>query len=320
MMYMLMQQTRRNLKIFLKDKANIFFALLSPLIVLALYVLFLGRTQTDSMMEALTQMGLASAASEKAVQAFCDSWMLVGCLSCACVTVPMCACGSIIQDKKRGIAADLLASPIPKWMPSAAYFLSVLAAGLAIAGAVLVIGFVWLAASGSWYLSFIDVLGCIGVLILSVLSSSTLLILVVSFLRSEGAFTGLNVIVGTVIGFFIGAYMPITFFPKGIQYFTLFIPGSYSAGLFRNFGMGGALDNISSNVSREFADALAKDFSFTFDFFGTEIQPIAMALILAATVVVFGALNLVAIFVRTRRIKEKRHCGGGSAHTETSKK
>ena len=103
MMYMLMQQTRRNLKIFLKDKANIFFSLLSPLIVLALYVLFLGRTQTDSMMEALTQMGLASAASEKAVQAFCDSWMLVGCLSCACVTVPMCACGSIIQDKKRGI-------------------------------------------------------------------------------------------------------------------------------------------------------------------------------------------------------------------------
>lgn len=303
MMYMLMQQTRRNLKIFLKDKANIFFSLLSPLIVLVLYVLFLGRTQTDSMMEALTQMGLASAASEKAVQAFCDSWMLVGCLSCACVTVPMCACGSIIQDKKRGIAADLLASPIPKWMPSAAYFLSVLAAGLAIAGAVLVIGFVWLAASGSWYLSFLDVLGCIGVLILSVLSSSTLLILVVSFLRSEGAFTGLNVIVGTVIGFFIGAYMPITFFPKGIQYFTLFIPGSYSAGLFRNFGMGGALENISKNVSPQFAEALSRDFSFTFDFFGAEIFPAGMAVILAATVLLFGAANLAAIAVRARRAK-----------------
>ena len=36
----LWQMTLRNLKIFLKDKANIFFSLLCPLIVLALYVLF----------------------------------------------------------------------------------------------------------------------------------------------------------------------------------------------------------------------------------------------------------------------------------------
>ena len=49
-MYMLLQQTRRNLKIFLKDKANIFFSLLSPLIVLALYVLFLGRVQADGIL------------------------------------------------------------------------------------------------------------------------------------------------------------------------------------------------------------------------------------------------------------------------------
>ena len=41
-MRMLWLQTLRNLKIFLKDKANIFFALLAPLIVLGLYILFLG--------------------------------------------------------------------------------------------------------------------------------------------------------------------------------------------------------------------------------------------------------------------------------------
>ena len=43
--YALWLLTRRNLKIFLKDKANVFFSLLAPLIVLALYVLFLGRLQ-----------------------------------------------------------------------------------------------------------------------------------------------------------------------------------------------------------------------------------------------------------------------------------
>ena len=39
--------TMRNLKVFLRDKANVFFSLLSPLIVLGLYVLFIGRMQSD---------------------------------------------------------------------------------------------------------------------------------------------------------------------------------------------------------------------------------------------------------------------------------
>ena len=41
--YALLSLARRNLKVFLKDKANVFFSLLAPLIVLALYALFLGR-------------------------------------------------------------------------------------------------------------------------------------------------------------------------------------------------------------------------------------------------------------------------------------
>ena len=35
----------RSLKIFLKDKVGVFFSLLAPLIVLVLYVLFLGDIQ-----------------------------------------------------------------------------------------------------------------------------------------------------------------------------------------------------------------------------------------------------------------------------------
>ena len=58
---MLWLQTLRNLKIFVKDKANIFFALLAPLIVLGLYVLFLGKTQTDTLLDVLKGMGVTDA-------------------------------------------------------------------------------------------------------------------------------------------------------------------------------------------------------------------------------------------------------------------
>ena len=39
--------TVRNLKLFLKDKMQVFFSLLAPLIVLFLYVAFLGDVQMD---------------------------------------------------------------------------------------------------------------------------------------------------------------------------------------------------------------------------------------------------------------------------------
>ena len=108
--YALWLLTRRNLKIFLKDKANVFFSLLAPLIVLALYILFLGRVQEDGLLSALESMGVTGGREE--IGAFCDSWMLAGAMSCACITVPLCACGIMIQDKTRGISADLMVSPV----------------------------------------------------------------------------------------------------------------------------------------------------------------------------------------------------------------
>ena len=298
-MRMLWRQTIRNLKIFVKDKANIFFALLAPLIVLGLYILFLGKTQTDALLEALKSMGITDAGEE--VRSFADCWMLSGVMASAGVTVPLCACGVMVQDATRGIRNDLLTSPVPRWMPSAAYFLSVVLAGFLIGLAVLVLCLGWLALSGSWFLTALEVLGLVGLLLLSVLSSSTLLVFVVSFFRTEGAFTGLNVILGTVIGFLIGAYMPLSMFPRGVQYVTLFVPGSYSAALFRNLFLNGALENISQNVSAAFADSLAEQFTLRLDAFGTELSPAVMAIILAGTVLLFAAANLIKAFVKRGR-------------------
>ncbi len=304
MMRMLLAMTSRNLKIFLKDKANIFFSLLCPLIVLVLYILFLGQVQEDGINEALASLGVASGA-DGAVRAFCDSWMIAGALSSACITVPLCACGVMVQDRRRGIVNDLKASPVPGWLAPASYFLSVAAAGLVLCAGVLVLAFGWLALSGSWCMSVADVFGVLGTTVLSVLSSTALLVFVVGFIRTEGAFTGVNVILGTVVGFLIGAYMPLSMFPAGVRYFSAFIPGSHSAGLFRNFIMGGALDELAALSSPEFAQSLAGQFSFELDFFGRSVSMGAMAAVVAGAAVLFAALTvLVRLLPPKRRIKQ----------------
>ena len=296
----LIRLTERNVKVFIKDRANVFFSMLAPLIVLVLYVLFIGRMQSDGIIASLAEYGVSA---DDAVRAFSDSWMLSGVMATSCITVPLCACSTMVYDKNRGVSADFAASPIPVWLPSAAYFLSVVAAGLIICLIVLCVCFGWLAISGSWLLSVGDVFACIGVTVLSVLSSSTLLVFVIGFIRSEGAFTGLNVIIGTVTGFLIGAYIPISNFPAAVQYVTLFVPGSYSAALFRTFFMDGAVEEMAQAVSPQFAEGLADSFSVRLNFFGEPLATGWAAVILAGTVFLFGACFIVSSVLRAKRIK-----------------
>lgn len=296
----LIRLTERNVKVFIKDRANVFFSMLAPLIVLVLYVLFIGRMQSDGIIASLAEYGVSA---DDAVRAFSDSWMLSGVMATSCITVPLCACSTMVYDKNRGVSADFAASPIPAWLPSAAYFLSVVVAGLIICLIVLCVCFGWLAISGSWLLSVGDVFACIGVTILSVLSSSTLLVFVIGFIRSEGAFTGLNVIIGTVTGFLTGAYIPISNFPAAVQYVTLFVPGSYSAALFRTFFMGGAVEEMAQAVSPQFAEGLADSFSVRLNFFGEPLAAGWAAVILAGTVFLFGACFIVSSVLRAKRIK-----------------
>ncbi len=296
----LIRLTERNVKVFIKDRANVFFSMLAPLIVLVLYVLFIGRMQSDGIIASLAEYGVSA---DDAVRAFSDSWMLSGVMATSCITVPLCACSTMVYDKNRGVSADFAASPIPAWLPSAAYFLSVVVAGLIICLIVLCVCFGWLAISGSWLLSVGDVFACIGVTVLSVLSSSTLLVFVIGFIRSEGAFTGLNVIIGTVTGFLIGAYIPISNFPAAVQYVTLFVPGSYSAALFRTFFMDGAVEEMAQAVSPQFAEGLADSFSVRLNFFGEPLATGWAAVILAGTVFLFGACFIVSSVLRAKRIK-----------------
>lgn len=300
MMNALFRMTLRNIKIYLKDRANVFFSLLAPLIILLLYVLFIGQMQIDAILDSLRQLGISGGVEED-VRAFSDSWMLTGVMACACITVALCASGIIVQDRSRGILADTMASPVPRWLTTVSYFCSVVIVALVICLIVLAVCFIYLAAIGNWYLSVSDVFGCIGVTLLSVLSSTTVVVLIASVVKTEGAFSGVNIIIGTVIGFLIGAYMPISTFPKAIQYLTLLIPGSYSAGLYRQYFMGGALANLAESVPHEFAEELAAHYSMTYDFFGIRVEGGAMAWILAASVLLFGGINFLVIVIKRRK-------------------
>ena len=274
----------RSLKIFLKDKASVFFSLLAPLIVLGLYLLFLGDIQTDGIKAAFEGAPI----DDKLLKNFVDSWMLAGVVSVACVTVSFSVQGITVQDREKGVLNDMLASPISRGIIDLSYLISNFVVTLCICLIVLAVAFVYVAITG-WALSFVDVVLLIALTIMSVLSASVISTLVGLAFRTSSQHSAFVGIISAVIGFVMGAFMPLSAFPEGVQYVTLFVPATYSAALYRNLFMRGALEKIDAALPGA-EDGLKGSFSMELDFFGKTIGADMQAVIFAA----FIALTLAA--------------------------
>ncbi|MDE6550918.1 MAG: ABC transporter permease [Clostridia bacterium] len=283
------QLTARNFKIFIKDKMLVFMSLLAPLIVLMLYVLFLGDTQKDSIINMLP----AGVIDTKVINAFVNGWMLAGVMSVSCITVALSASTIMVADKEKGIINDYVAAPVPKALVKLSYLLSTFIISTFICLMVELIGLIYVAATG-WYLSVSDVFAILGITILSTFSSSILMNLILTPFKtsnSVGAFTG---IISAAIGFLMGAYIPLPMLGKGVEYFACFIPGTYSAGVFRDLYMGGVLDYARDYLPEAAIDELASGYSVKVNFFGKAINPEISAVILAAITAVILLIWLFA--------------------------
>ena len=290
---------KRSLNIFLKDKMSVFFSLLAPLIILALYVLFLADIQVDAVKSNFENVPI----DDKLIKNFVDAWMLAGVISVACITVSFSAQNIMIADKERGVLVDILSSPIPRGLIGVAYLISNIIISLCLCYIVLAISFVYMAISG-WTLSVSDVVLLLALTLVSVVSAGTLSTLICFAVKTNaqhGAFVGIT---SAVIGFLIGAYMPLSMFPKAVQYITLFVPGTYSAALFRNLFMDGALEKIA-DIAPIADNELRKAFSMELDFFGTTIGAnIQLAIVIAFTVLTFGIWLVIEIL---KALKRKRN-------------
>ena len=157
--------TVRNLKLFLKDKMQVFFSLLAPLIVLFLYVAFLGDVQMDGLRSAVPE-GLVD---DNLLRAVVDGWMMSGILAVTCITVAISVSSVAVADNERGISCDFDSSPVSQSIVRFSYMASSYICTLAITFIMLAIGFIYLAISG-WYLDAGQVFAVIGNVFLSALS------------------------------------------------------------------------------------------------------------------------------------------------------
>ena len=289
---------KRDIKLFFKDKGMFLTSLITPAILLVLYVTFLKKVFYDSFTSNLPEF---IHLSDSLIDGLVGGQLISSILAVSCVTVAFCSNFLTVQDKANGTIKDLKISPVSSSALSMSYYIASLASTLIICFAATGICLAYAAFVG-WYMSAADVILLILDVILLALFGTALSSIINLFLSTQGQISAVGTIISAGYGFTCGAYMPISSFGSGLQKVLSFLPGTYGTALVRNHAMQGALSEMNSQgVPTEVINEIKDSMDCNLYFFGHQVEIPSMYLILGATVVILIGVYILINLLMNRR-------------------
>ena len=290
--------TKRNVKLFFKDKAMFFTSLITPMILLVLYMTFLAKVYRDSFAAAVPD-GLEL--DTKLVNGMVGGEILSSILAVCCVTVAFCSNLLMVNDKVSGARKDLLISPTKKSTFALSYYVATLFSTLIISVVATVACFVYVACQG-WYLSFVDVLLVFLDVFLLTMFGTALSSCVNVFLSTNGQASAVGTIVSAGYGFICGAYMPISSFGTGLQTVLGFLPGTYGTSLLRNHALAGVFREMAKqHYPADVIEKIKDSVDCNLYFFENKVSIGAMYGILIGSIVLFIGLYILINYLKNRK-------------------
>ena len=241
---------KRNLLLFFKDWQSILFSLLTSIIVLVLYLLFLKGTFVSAMQSAMEQYpGLASMVPQKDIDMFANLFLLSGILGSAMISVPFSCITVLVKDRANKVDYDILATPMKREQIIFAYFVSAVLTSTLLTDIILAVGLIGIRMQGNMYLNASQVVKAFSIVALGSISASAIFMIVVLFFKSVSACEAFFGILSAASGFVIGAYIPISQFSNGVQTVCNLFPASQITIMLRNILLNGLLEHINTSLA-----------------------------------------------------------------------
>lgn len=286
--------TKRDMKLFFKDKGYFISSLITPIILLVLYATFLARVYKDSFLSALPA---GFSIDEALIDATVGGQLASSLLAVSCVTVAFCANLLMISDKTTGAIGDITVTPVKRSIVALGYFSAAAVSTLTVSFTALGACLLYLAKVG-WYMSLLDVVS-VGVdVLLLTLFGTALSSCVNFFLKTTGQASAVGTVVSAGYGFICGAYMPISNFSEGLQRVLGFLPGTYGTSLLKSHALRGVFDEMENvGFPAEVIAGIRESIDCDFSFFDRAVTDGAKFAVLSGSVAVFillyVALNMI---------------------------
>ena len=280
--------TLRNIKLYFKDKMTFLVSLITPLILLVLFIAFLKSTYEDSILSIIQGFDL----DQSLIDAFTGGWLFSSVLATSCITVAFCS-GMMVIDKINRANIDFMVSPVKKSTLQLSYVLANLFSTFIITFVLLIVGLIYLACVG-FYITFVDILLIVFGIIITSLFGTILANIIWTFTHSQGVVSGVCTLVSALYGFICGAYMPISTMGQGMQYFVSLLPGTYATVLFRQGFLNSVLNRMRETLPQEMINGIASGFDVKMSFFGHDVSTLALILVISiSTIVLLGVFLLI---------------------------
>ena len=235
--------TKRNIKIYLRDKAAVFFSFLSIIILLALYFLFLKNAYiTDE---------LADLLAKNEIEFITNSLMISGVLVINTLTLSLGNLGNIINDFSRRKLDGFLIAPIKRYKIIVSYYLSSLFITATLTLFMWFLSAILIGIQTSIWYSFNQVMMVSLYVILFTFISTAFMIFLTTFINSVNTFGAITGVFGTIIGFISGIYMPIYVLPKFIQNITSLVPFTHMTIVLRRQLLDPKLASLETTLPQE---------------------------------------------------------------------
>ena len=240
---------KRNVLLFFKDWQSILFSLLTSIIVLVLYLLFLKGTFVSAIQRAMEQYpGLASMVPQKDIAMFANLFLLSGILGSAMISVPFSCITVVVKDRANKVDYDILATPMKREQIILAYFISAVLTSILLNSIILAVGLIGIRMQGNMYLNISQVVKVFSVVALGSISASAIFMIVVLFFKTVSACEAFFGILSAASGFVIGAYIPISQFSNEVQTVCNLFPASQITIMLRNILLNGLLEHINTSL------------------------------------------------------------------------
>ena len=240
---------KRNLLLFFKDWQSILFSLLTSIIVLVLYLLFLKGTFVSAIQSAMEQYpGLASMVPQKDIDMFANLFLLSGILGSAMISVPFSCITVLVKDRANKVDYDILSTPLKRGQIIFAYFVSAVLTSILLNSIILAVGLIGIRMQGNMYLNISQVIKAFSIVALGSISASAIFMIVVLFFKTVSACEAFFGILSAASGFVIGAYIPISQFSNEVQTVCNLFPASQITIMLRNILLNGLLEHINTSL------------------------------------------------------------------------
>ena len=240
---------KRNVLLFFKDWQSILFSLLTSIIVLVLYLLFLKGTFVSAIQRAMEQYpGLASMVPQKDIAMFANLFLLSGILGSAMISVPFSCITVVVKDRANKVDYDILSTPLKREQIIFAYFVSAVLTSILLNSIILAVGLIGIRMQGNMYLNISQVIKAFSIVALGSISASAIFMIVVLFFKTVSACEAFFGILSAASGFVIGAYIPISQFSNEVQTVCNLFPASQITIMLRNILLNGLLEHINTSL------------------------------------------------------------------------